>query len=142
MFKSSHLASSIAQSFARCNPCQNSHNGKDKLASGTSIEGSNRCPPAPAAACAPIPAVIPVAVPLVAFGCADSSMVGYLENDLQRIVRSIFEARSRFLLVFAPIPAPVVATAPHYKSLCEQPLKARFLNIYWGKTHLECYNFF
>ena len=41
---------------------------------------------------------------------------------------------------FAPVPAP--AAALHYEGVCEKPLKARFPDIYWGKTHLEYYNFF
>ena len=39
-----------------------------------------------------------------------------------------------------PVLAP--ATDLHYKGPCERPLKAWFLDIYRGKTYLECYNFF
>ena len=42
----------------------------------------------------------------------------------------------------APVPAPVVAAAPQSESRRKRPLKARFPDIYQGKTHLECYNFF
>ena len=42
----------------------------------------------------------------------------------------------------APVPALVVTAAPHYEGSRKWPLKAWFLDIYWSKTHLECYNFF
>ena len=79
----------MAQSFARRSPCQNPHDGKDKLAGGTPTEGSDRRTPAPAASRAPTPAVAPVVAPLAASGSADSSVVRYLEDDLQRIFRTV-----------------------------------------------------
>ena len=69
-------------------------------------------------------------------------MIRYLNDDLQRIVKTILEARSFPLPTSAPIPVFIVAAAPHYEGLREWPLKVRFPDIYWGKTHLECYNFF
>ena len=49
IFKSSHPASSMAQSSACCSSCQNPHDGKDEFVSRTPTEGSNRRTPAPAA---------------------------------------------------------------------------------------------
>ena len=79
-FKSSHPASSLAQSFAPCSSCQNLlFDSKDKHAGGTSIEGSNRRTPAPAATRAPTPAVVLVVAPLIASTSADSCVVRYLK---------------------------------------------------------------
>ena len=30
----------------------------------------------------------------------------------------------------------------YYKNPCEKPLKAWFPDVYQGKTHIKCYNFF
>ena len=125
----------MAQSSARCNPRQNPQDGKDKLVGRTPTKGNARSTPALAASRTPTPAVAPVIAPLAASGSANSSVVRYSEDDLQRILRTVLDSRP-----LAPIPAP--AAAPHYESLRERPLKARFPDIYWGKTHLECYNFF
>ena len=38
--------------------------------------------------------------------------------------------------------APIVAIAPHYERPLKQFLKALFPDVYWDKTHMECYNFF
>ena len=134
---SSHLASLMARSSTCRKLCQNPHNGKDELAGGTSTEDSNHCTPAPAATRALTPAFAPVVAPLVASGSADSSVVGYLKDDLLRILKTVLDSRSP-----APVPAPVVAAAPHYEGPRERFLKAWFPDIYWGKTYLECYNFF
>ena len=125
----------MARSFACRSPCQNPHDGKDELAGGIFTEGSDRRTPAPAASRGPTPAIALVVAPLAASGSADSSMVRYLEDDLQQILRTVLDSRP-----LAPIPAP--ASPPHYEGPCERFLKARFPDIYWGKTHLECDNFF
>ena len=72
----------MAQSFAHCSPCQNPHNGKDKLASGTPTKGSNRRTPAPAVTHASSPAAVPVVAPLATSGFADFSVIRYSEDDL------------------------------------------------------------
>ena len=72
----------MARSSACCSPRQNPHNSKDKLAGGTPTEGSNCCTLAAAATRAPTPIVAPVVVPLSVSGFADSSVVGYLEDNL------------------------------------------------------------
>ena len=48
----------------------------------------------------------------------------YTEEDLQRIFRTVLEAR-----------------APPSNGACEKPLKARSPDVYRGKSHMECYNF-
>ena len=142
-FKSSHPACSIAQSFAYCGSCQNLRfDGKDKLAGGTFIKDSDHCTFAPAVTCALTPVLAPVVALFVASGSVDSFVVRYLEDNPQRIVKTIFEARSLLFPAFAPIPASVVAAALHYKGPRERFLKAWFPDIYWSKTHLKCYNFF
>ena len=125
----------MARSSARCSPRQNPHNGEDELAGGTPTEGSDSRTPDPAASHALTPAVAPVVAPLPAAGFADSSVVRYSEDELQRILRTVLDSRP-----LVSVPAP--AAAPHYEGLREKPLKARFPDIYWGKTYLECYNFF
>ena len=127
----------MAQSSACRSPCQNPHDGKDELAGGTPTEGSDRRTPAPAASRAPTPAVAPVIAPLAAFGSADSSVVRYSEDDLQRIFRTVLDSKP-----LAPVLAPVIAAAPHYEGPCEKSLKVWFPDIYQGKMHMECYNFF
>ena len=136
-FKSSHLASSMARSFACFSSRQNPHNGKDEFAGGTPIQGSNCCTPVSAVTYTSIPAVAPVVAPLVVSGSANSSVVRYLKDDLQQILRTVLDSRPLALVL-----APIIATAPHYQSPREQLLKTWFANIYWDKTHLECYNFF
>ena len=48
----------------------------------------------------------------------------YTEEDLQRILRTVLEAR-----------------APPSDGAREKPLKARSPDVYRGKSHMECYNF-
>ena len=98
--------------------------GQDKLVGGNSTKGSDHCTPALGAICAPIPAVASVVAPLVAFGFANSFIIRYSEDDLQRIVKTIPEARPLSPSASVPVPAPVVAAAPHYKGLRERLLKA------------------
>ena len=125
----------MAWSSARRSLCQNPHDGKNELGGGTPTKGSNRHTLAPTATRAPTPVAALVIALLAASGFADSSVVRYLEDDLQRILRIVLDSRP-----LAPVPAP--AAALHYEGPRERPLKAWFPDIYWGKTHLECYNFF
>ena len=117
--------------------CQNPYDGKDELAGGTPTDCSNRRTPAPVATCAFTSAAAIVLAPLIASGSADSFAVRYSEDDLQLIVKTVLDFRPSAL-----VPAPVVVSAPHYKGSRERPLKAWFPDIFRGKTHLECYNFF
>ena len=109
----------MARPSACHSPCQNSYNGKNELAGGTTTKSSNRCTPALAVTRAPTPAVALVVAPLVASGSANSFVVRYLEDDLQQILRTILEFRPP-----APIPAPIVAAALHYEGPRKRLLKA------------------
>ena len=141
-FKSFYPASSIIQFSACCSPCQNSHEGKNKLGDRTPTKCNNCCIHARTVTCVFTPAIALVVAPLAVFGSANSFVVSYLEDDLQQIVKTIFKARSLLFLALAPVPAPVITAALHYKGSHERPLKARFLEIYRGKIYLEYYNFF
>ena len=61
-------------------------------------------------------AVVPAAAPAVP---------KYNEEDLQRILKTVLEAR-----------APTTSEEPR-----DKPLKARSSDVYRGKSHMECYNF-
>ena len=105
-----------------------SYSGKDKLTSSTLTERNN------------ISAVLYVLTltnfiaPPVIF--ALSSLVRYLEDDFQRILKNVLDFRLPTLLL-------ALALAPQqYKHPCERPLKAQFPDVYWDKTHLKCYNLF
>lgn len=57
-------------------------------------------------------------------------IVNYLEDNIQHILKTVFETRS-----------PITIIAPFERSW-KRLLKAKFPNIYCGKTHIECYNFY
>ena len=61
-----------------------------------------------------IPVNPPAVEPLVA---------KYIEEDLQKILRTVFKAR-----------------ASPSDGACEKPLKVRSSDVYCGKFHIECYN--
>ena len=110
--------------------CQNPPpTGKDELASLAFIDGSDTYIPALAVSRTPIPALS--AAPALA-PAAINSTVRYLEADLQRILRTVLEARP---------PALAPQQLVFWESPCEQSLKARFPELYYSKTHIECYNF-
>ena len=133
----------MAQSFARCSLCQNPFfDSKNEFVGGTPIKSSNCHTLASTAIYIFTPAIAPIITLLIASGSANSSLVKYLNYDLQRIVKTIIKARPLLSSAPAPVPALVVTTAPHYKSSCELFLKAQFPDIYRGKPHMECYNFF
>ena len=132
----------MAQSSVCYSPRQNHHDGKNKLAGRPPTKGSNHCTSISATIHTHTPAVVPVVAVLVASGSADFFVIRYSEDDLQRIIKTIFEARPLLLPTLAPVPAPVVAAAPYYEGPRERHPKAWFPKIYWGKTDLECYNFF
>ena len=127
----------MARSSACYSPCQNLYNSKNKLAGRTPTEGCDRRTPALTATCAPTPAALSVVALFAASGFANSSVVRYSEDDLQQIFRAVLDSRPS-----APVLALVVAAAPYSEGPRERPLKAWFPDIYRGKTHLECYNFF
>ena len=109
----------MAQSSAYCNPCQNSHNGKDELAGGTPTEDSDRCTPAPTATRAFTPAVTPVIARLVASGSADLSRVRYLMMTSNRLSRPSLKSDfffSRLLHLFRLMLLPLLRTMDAYVS--------------------------
>ena len=59
----------------------------------------------------------------------------YSEDDLQRIFKTILEDQAP-----APTPASTPALAAS-KKLWDKSLKACSLDIYCGKSHMDCYNF-
>ena len=126
----------MAQSCACSSPSHTFHNYKDELAGGTFTKDSNCCTLVSAASSVLTSAIVPVIAPLVAFGSADSSVVKYLEDDLQWILRTVLVSRPSFLVL-----ALIVAVAPRYEGLFERPLKAWFPNIYWDKNPLRVLQF-
>ena len=117
----------MARSSTCCTPPQNLFfGGEDELATAASTKGNNT----PAMSHALILATAP---PVIS---AFFSMAQYLEDDFQRIVKTVLDSRP-LVCPSAPAPAP-----QQYKGPRERPLKARFLDVYWGKIHLKYYNFF
>ena len=58
----------------------------------------------------------------------------YSKDDLQRIFRTVLEARAPNLIP-TTTPAPFVSEAPRDK------VKARSMDKYYEKSHMDCYNF-
>lgn len=65
---------------------------------------------------------LPAINPIVGF--FGLSIAKYIEENLQKIFRSVLKAR-----------------VPPFDRLCEKLLKAKSSNIYGGKFYMECYNF-
>ena len=126
------MARPLACHSARQNPPPT---GKNKPAGPASTKGSDIYTPVPAMSRAPTPALASAPVlPLTPAPADANATVRYLEADLQQIFRTVLEVRP-----LAPAPAPQPLVFPD--GPCERPLKARFLELYCGKTHIECYNF-
>ena len=70
--------------------------------------------------------------PLADAPAAATHIAKYSEEDLQRILKTVLKARA---LAPASAPAPIVTKVSWEK------LKARFPNVYCGKSHIDCYNF-
>ena len=90
--------------------------------------------------------------PPIANAPTTTNILKYSKNDLQKILKAVLEARASVpapapvpalvpaaaaaaAAVAAAAPAPIVAKAPREK------LKARSLDVYRGKSHMDCYNF-
>lgn len=58
------------------------------------------------------------------------SIAKYMEQDLQHILKIVINAR-----------APVPASAPAPERPRKRSLKARFFDVYYGKSHIDCYYF-
>ena len=65
-----------------------------------------------------------------------TSISKYSEDDLQRIFKAVLEAQAP-----APAPAPTPTLAPVIFEMPREKLKARSLDVYCGKSHIDCYNF-
>ena len=99
--------------------------GEDELTGGppgAPTEGSNTPTPSPPASRAQTPASAQAPAPPSNEGLFQQFMKAYLENQNQNQNQ-------------APLPAPIQA------ELREQPLKARFPDLYYGNSHLDCYRF-
>ena len=90
--------------------------------------------------------------PPVANAPAATNVLKYSKDDLQRILKAVLEARAPILAlapVLAPVPAPVPAPvlaptpapAPIVAEAPREKLKAHSPNLYYGKSHMDCYNF-
>ena len=108
----------------RCNP---PFSGKDELA-GAPIEGNST--PAVSRALTPAPAQAPALTPTPA--SAPGPPGRYTDEDLQRATKLALES-----FVKGQEHGQLQAnSAPR-----EQPLKARFPDLYYGNSHLDCYRF-
>ena len=103
---------------------------KDELVGPAPTEGSDPYISALAALHDSTPAP-PPALPFTSTFAIDWT-VEYSKTDLQRIFRTVLEAKP---LAFASQPL-VFPDGPH-----KRPLKARFSELYCDKTHMEHYNF-
>ena len=65
---------------------------------------------------------------------AETSIPKYSEDDLQRILKTVLEAR-------APASAPAPFPVPVVSEVSRKKLKARSPDVYHGKSHIDCYNF-
>ena len=126
----------MARPSAWCSPRRNPPAiGEDESIGSILTKGTDTYTPAPAVSRASTPAPAPTSAPPLAPAPVDANaMVMYSEADLQLIFRTVLEARP-----LAPAPAPQPLYFPD--DPCERPLKARFPELYCGKTHMECYNF-
>ena len=126
----------MARPLTCCSPCRNPPStGGNEFAGPTPTEGSDiytlacAISRAPTLALAHAPALLLAPAPVDA-----NATVKYLEANLKRIFRTVLEARP-------PVPALSRQPFVFLEGPCEKPLKARFLELYCGKTHIECYNF-
>ena len=90
----------------------------------------------------------------VANASVATSVLKYSENDLQRNFKAVLEARALVpalalvpapapVLTPAPVPAPIPAPAlaPIVAEASREKLKARSLDVYHRKSHIDYYNF-
>ena len=126
----------MARPLACHSPCRNLFpTSKDELASPAPTKGSDTYTLTLAISHALTSVLAPApALPLGSAPVDANRMVKYSEADLQRILRTVLEARPPAL---APAPQPLAFP----NSPRKRPLKARFSKLYCNKTHMECYNF-
>ena len=63
----------------------------------------------------------------------------YSEDNLQRIFKAVLEAQAP---VSAPAPAPTPALILIISKALQEKLKARSPDVYCGKSHMDCHNFY
>ena len=61
----------------------------------------------------------------------------YSKDDLQQIFKTVLEVQAP-MSTSAPIPALAAAA---FEKPRNKPLKARSPNVYYAKSHMDCYNF-
>lgn len=67
------------------------------------------------------------------------AILKYSEDKLHYILKVVLKARGTILTpIFTLAPVPIVFQDKPW----EKYLKARFLNIYWDKTHIKYYKFY
>ena len=80
--------------------------------------------------------------PPIANAPAAISIPKYFEDDLQRILKAVLEARAPAPTpALVPIPAPAPVFAPIIAKASREKLKTRSPDIYRGKSYMNCYNF-
>ena len=121
---------------ARPPACRSPHRnpppiGKDEPTGPALPEGNDTHTSAPIVSRAPTLAPAPAPAPPLNLAPVDANaMVRYLEPEVQRILRAVLKAR--------PLaPAPVLQPFVFANGPCDKPLKARFPELYCGKTHME-----
>ena len=62
---------------------------------------------------------------------AANSIAKYFRKDFQQILKTVLEAKA---------PLPIIQILVFSNRPCERPFNACFLNLYYGTTHIECYN--
>ena len=126
----------MARLLACRSPCRNPPlTGEDEPADPAPTEDSDTYIPALTVSRAQTPAPAPILAPPLALAPVDANAtVRYSKADLQRIFKTVLEARP-----LAPTPAPQPLVFPDGPR--KKPLKARFLELYCGKIHMECDNF-
>ena len=71
-----------------------------------------------------------------------TNILKYSKDDMQQILKTVMEAwHPAPTLVLAPVPAPAPALALIVAETPREKLKARFPDVYLGKSHMDCYNF-
>ena len=102
-------------------PCRNRHlASEDELAGATLTKSSGTPTPTPVVLRAPnpVPATAPAITPSLNNKLFKQFMKAYLEAQVPARI------------------APEIDPEP-----CEQPLKTRFLDLYYGNLHIDCYQF-
>ena len=85
--------------------------------------------------------------PPVTNALAATSVLKYSEDDLQRILKVVLEAKAPVpapvpFSAPVPAPAPALVLAPIVTEAPRKKLKARSLDVYREKSHMDCYNFY